>query len=1072
MTLRRHNYLDRACPNTRSYSTSLISAVLYVLTGSGPIEAASVEVKPDSITIGNGIVSRLLSIKEGLCQTVRFTNVPAKTDLDVVDQSPHLRLLNGQEVPSTALRIAGTPTVNPPNGQGPQVAVTVPVACTQPAAVKATLHLQIADGQHFLYKWYDIDSAEPVDAVQVEQFTGAFKTELGGRGQPLFIDGRWFTGLEYPAGYHEGPAGQVRLYHFPGRKTFTTKRAVWGVDTEGNLPDSFESYLEHIRIKPRNFLQYNSWYDLRDTELAVETLAQRFEEFRKAFLAPYHLEFDAFVADDGWQDAQSIWDVNRKILPQGYKPLADVLGKYRTRVGLWMPLNGANLDIGWGVKQGYEKSDQGDYYCLASERYGAAIRKATEVRIRDANLMYYKHDFNWFRCGEKGHLHHPTPRHGFEANVDAFLDLLVYERKLQPDIFLNLTSGVWLSPWWLNHAETIWAGGGDFGYDKHVPQLAPRDWEMTYRDQHLYERYRVERQQCPISALSTHGIIHGRRNRLGGPAETLAQWGDYVVWYYGRGVMLKEVYLTPSLLTPEWWEVLGRATQWAVANAPTMIHTRMVGAEPHSGGVYGYVHWSEAKGILALRNPSPPSQVFELTLGERPRRMGMPSSTWDIEVVYPYHELLPLQLVAGQSVRLEVPGYSIMVWELAPATAPDPRPRGIRFLEGGRTCRSQSPQMAVQVAAGSVGPGPKQPQLLLSFTLPAQPLPRADVLIISRGANVLPIETPTVNDKPATIEKADGVGWQLLRIDCAALTGPVKVVAPIVQQSVPFVFAPPTLEAWLLVEIPLPIEVPASAPTTAASSSQATPAPPHASTAPTASSPATTAAGAASAPSTATSPATTTTAAPAVPAGQVTTVQTAQAGSAQTATTGPVPTTSAPRPTLSPDRPLPKPYRPEVVRQSFCLLTATPPGPPWIASPTIKPDDLPNIKAAKLRVELYDVDGGAYAGKSIVLNGQPLCQIPPNKGPISTWEEQVIDLPPDGLKRVAMTNEIQFTNPPRDLFKLRGVALAVQTADGRWVTSSVAGQTYSSSHNWGYAEGEIFEGDISPKITVSFQPPK
>jgi len=1014
------------------------------------VEAATAEVKPDSITISNGLVSRTFSIKDGVCQTVRFTNLLSKTPLEVTDQGPHLRLLNGQEVPSTALKVAGNVAVAPPNAQGPQVSVTVPVACTQPVNVKAQLHLQATDGQHFIHKWYEVDSSEAVDAIQVEQLAGQFKPELGGRGQPVFVDGCWFAGLEYPAGYAEGAQGQLRMYHFPGQKTFTTKRAVWGIDSEGNLVDSFEAYLDHIRIKPRSFFQYNSWWDLRDTELAVETLAQRFEEFRKAMLVPYGLRFDAFVADDGWQDDQSIWDVNRKILPQGYKPLADALAKGDSRVGLWMPLNGANLDIGWGVKQGYEKSDHGDYYCLAGERYGSTLRKVTEVRIRDANLIYYKHDFNWFRCSGKGHRHHPTPRHGFEANVDAFLDLLAWERKLQPDIFINLSSGAWLSPWWLMHADTVWAGGGEFGYDKNLPQLSPREWEMSFRDQHLYDRFRSERQVCPLSALGTSGIIHGRRNRLGGPNETLSQWSDAVVWYYGRGVMLKELYLTPSLLNAEWWDVLGRATRWAIANTETLVHTRMIGAEPRSGGVYGYVHWSPNKGVMVLRNPSPAAQPFELTFNERPRRFGPPTVEWAVEVVYPHHELLPMQLSAAKPVKLDLPGCSVLVVEVAPLSVPDPRPRGVRFLDGGRTCRAQDAPSAVAVAAGTGGPGPQRPQLTLNFTLPPQPLPRADVLIISRGANVLPLDAPTANDKPAAVEKAEGVGWQMLRIDCAAMTGPIKIVAPIAQQSVPFVFSPPTLEAWLLTEIPLPIATPASQPTSAATTAASQPT---------------------TAPSTQT---TTTTTATAQTRPSTSPVTTAASGPTTTraAATGPVASAPVLQPALPPDRPLPRPYRPEVLRQSHCLLPPTSPGAPWVASATLKPEELATIKAAKLHVELYDVDGGAYANKFILFNGQQLCQIPPSKGPISVWEEHLIDLPAEMLKTVKMANEVQFNNTPKDLFKFRGVALAVQLADGRWVTSSLAGQTYSSSHNWSYAEGEIFEGEVSPKITVSFQPPK
>ena len=127
--------------------------------------AATVEVTPDRITIANETIGRTLSLEGGVCRTVRFTNVRGKTHLDVADGGPHLRLINGKEVPASALRVAGQITRTPPDGKGKEVAVTIPVACTQPAVIKAALHLRVSDGQHFMHKWCDVQSAVPVDAV-------------------------------------------------------------------------------------------------------------------------------------------------------------------------------------------------------------------------------------------------------------------------------------------------------------------------------------------------------------------------------------------------------------------------------------------------------------------------------------------------------------------------------------------------------------------------------------------------------------------------------------------------------------------------------------------------------------------------------------------------------------------------------------------------------------------------------------------------------------------------------------------------------------------------------------------
>ncbi|NUQ34833.1 MAG: DUF1705 domain-containing protein, partial [Planctomycetaceae bacterium] len=405
--------------------------------------------------------------------------------------------------------------------------------------------------------------------------------------------------------------------------------------------EAFERYLKQAGRPRRTCLQYNSWYDLRQRELTVTNLQRIFDGFQSGLLRPYHLRFDAFVPDDGWQNKQSIWEVDRAILPDEFAPLARYLEARGSRLGLWMPLNGTNLDIAWGQAQGYLVSELGGrHYQLTDPSYQAAIRAALRHRVADGNLGYFKHDFNNFRTRR-----HPLgPEVDFEENLDVQLALHRFERELQPDIFLNVTSGMWLSPWWLLEADTIWMGSGDFGYERTWPQVSRRDWELTYRDQHFYRQYAVEQAQYPLSRLMTHGIIHGRLNRLGGLDETTREWSDSVVFYFARGVQLQELYITPDLMSPEWWRILGRAIQWAGAHAATLDQTRYLGGEPRRGEVYGYVHWGADEGLVAVRNPDSRPATLALTTAERPASLGAPGA-WRATRIYPDHGLLPATLL-------------------------------------------------------------------------------------------------------------------------------------------------------------------------------------------------------------------------------------------------------------------------------------------------------------------------------------------------------------------------------------------------------------------------------------------
>ena len=203
-----------------------------------------------------------------------------------------------------------------------------------------------------------------------------------------------------------------------GKEWWTSKAAVLGAGGH----DAFMQYVDTIRTRPRSYLLYNSWYDLRRREMTVERLAAAYEIMRKR-LAPYGVTLAAFVPDDGWQNKQSIWEPDRSFLPQGYKPLADILEKGGTRLGLWMPLTGVNLDVPWGAKQGYEAGSK-RHYCMSGPKYNRAIRAVLRDKILNWRVSYFKHDFNSFTCSQPGHGHLPEARYGFEANVDAEIGLL------------------------------------------------------------------------------------------------------------------------------------------------------------------------------------------------------------------------------------------------------------------------------------------------------------------------------------------------------------------------------------------------------------------------------------------------------------------------------------------------------------------------------------------------------------------------------------------------------------------------------------------------------------------------
>jgi len=937
------------------------------------------EASPDRIVLENTFVRRVLELDDGVWRTVRLARADGTDALDVQSAVFRIRLPDGTRLTAGDYRCAGEPDVRTDHGREVVSVRYVPrrdLAAAAPAEVVVEYRLA---SEPYLRKNLRLilPPGGAVDRLEVEHFRVAEPCARGGRGEPVFVGRSWFVGLEYPGADAKHAGGLVTLAQSPGTGqrddatagfVIRSKAAVTGVGKPGDpIELAFSDYLDTIRLPSRVLLHYNSWYDLRQDELTLDALVGTFEAFKRNVLDPYGLRMDVFVPDDGWQDPQSIWRPRDHLYPQGFRPLSEALEARGTRLGLWIPFNGFNLDVNWGAERGYEKSDRGRYYCLAGPKYNAAIRDVVSRLIKEGNIGYFKHDFNQLQCSAGGHGHPPDARHGHQANLEAELELLALERQLQPDIFLNVTSYVWHSPWWLMHADTIWMAAGDFGYNQDWPQLSPREWAMSYRDGHFHELYNERKTLVPLSAMMTHGIIHGRYQLLGGKEETLREWSDYVVMYYGRGVQLMEWYITPELMTPARWEVLGRATRWAIRNREVLRNVVLAGGDPRKGQPYCYAHWSADRGIIVLRNPDLREQEIQVPFDRSVRYRGETGRTFHGRIVYPFIERLPGQFVSGRPMPVRVPGCSVLVCELAPAVPAAPGP--------------VAPPPAPRATASLVQDGTGQQSAVVRVAVPDEQMQQCDLhfLVHSRARVTPPVQT-TLNGKTVAAREARGSDWAIDSIDLRPRRGrEVEVELAFAGGDGAFSRPEASVAAWLVMDRAVA-------------------------------------------------------AAEDVPGEE-----------------GPLPISSGFR------------------RQTVEVLGETnlAPGP---ARHSLTAEQLKQAKAARLRIVVFDSNGEPqYRDKFIYLNGEKLAAVPPNTGPLSAWQQQVIELPAEHLGRLRLSNQVEVTNPAGDSFKFAGLSLAVRLADGCWVETRPRTQVYSSVAQWPYAEGTSFSDGRSGIIRLSFE---
>lgn len=572
----------------------------------------------------------------------------------------------------------------------------------------------------FFRKQIILESDSPgfTDRLQVHRFTTDQPAEGGGHGQPVYIN-KWFFGMDYPGFYSRHSnnfivpqfnmrvpytidldgreqefaeeKGLVSFYHFPGhmqeipgkKYQIKSKKAVIGIapDKSFNAELALLSYIEGTRLQPRSFLHFNNWYSIDAKKITRENFVNKtYLPIKKQF-DKYDVKLDAMVPDAGWQDTNidhPPYRIYKPKLDENHEDLVDIsnaLQKYGTNLGLWFNFDGRKQNIENGEKNaGYQsafneefdrekyKWTSKDFFDILNPKYQEDLKESLRYLIQDAEVNYFKHDFNHLFTSN-----YISERHAREKCLDVALELLEYERDLNPEIFINYTNGSWFSPFWFQHVHTLWMMSGDSGGNGDYPQLSLREGATTYRDKYFYDNFRMERTDrpvIPIANFMTHGILFSKRKPFTDFNDIIDDWSNYVVMYYARGTTVKELYITHDLLSDKEWEVLGKASKWAVKNQQQLLNTIYIGGDPSKGEAYGYISWREKKAILTVRNPQRIAQRISVPFNEKVYYTGEDGLKFKAKCVYPFIGNMGWQLISGEDFTVDVPGDCVMVFEI------------------------------------------------------------------------------------------------------------------------------------------------------------------------------------------------------------------------------------------------------------------------------------------------------------------------------------------------------------------------------------------------------------------------
>jgi len=523
----------------------------------------------------------------------------------------------------------------------------------------------------------------------------------GGFGQPVAVllkNGGAFFGVEYPASDNRLTALPKGIFALRcgeewgeqiGKRWIQSDWSVEGITPDPYVKLWFSKYVDNIRVAPlKSFSLYNSWYDLRSPEyprwskenvMSEQTSFKMVDILRRNMIEKHHIQLDAFVLDDGWDVYKSDWVLRKEQWPNGLKPLADELKKTNTSLGIWIgPTGGYSFHsqrFGWMKEHGYETV--GNMMCVGGKNYSALLRDRVGDFVQNDGVGYFKWDGIQFSCSEPNH-GHPVDVYSRRSVLNSVASMAKAARDRDPNVFLNITSGTWMSPWWVKYANTIWMQGADYGF-ADVPSISMRDGAITYRDFVLYEDWKLKGLWFPIANLMTHGIIKGKHFSVGDAAEPLDKFTDDVLLYFARGVAMYELYISPDILSDGEWTSISRSMAWARKSFDVLMNTELVGGNPMKGESYGYVHFKGNRGIIAARNPVIEASKLEVELAIS-QGLDSKASSLVLQRLYPTRWTSPKVYKAGDKLTLPLEGFETAVYELFPlADATEPLLAGAVF---------------------------------------------------------------------------------------------------------------------------------------------------------------------------------------------------------------------------------------------------------------------------------------------------------------------------------------------------------------------------------------------------------
>jgi len=401
-----------------------------------------------------------------------------------------------------------------------------------------------------------------VDEVNIE---GIEMPEASGN--PVFLEGQLFWGMEWPIADVRTSESGLSLTHYPAvclgpGQSWTSKIVGFGVSQPDEIEAAFGRYIQAIRVNRVDFTTlYFDWLCHDNSGPLESEILANFAVLKK-LKELYGFQFDIYNSDAGLVESQGTYfpeyrAVFDKRFPQGLRTIADAARELDMKLGLWIGPDGFG----------------------ETPESMAARREQLVEWVRDFNVGLFKLDT------VVSPLHHDD-KYILEKKYQSLVDALSEARRIDPD-FVVINHRVNQSPYMLTITDCLLWRGQETYIDVHITNT---DSALYNRSCSIGRSLYSEFFGVPFRQFEDHGICF---NSL------IENWeDDFVTQAFGRAsVISPEMYGAFFFLPDEDYPRLARLIELHKRSRHLLTRTFPL----ENGDI---AHGDGRSALIVLRNPT------------------------------------------------------------------------------------------------------------------------------------------------------------------------------------------------------------------------------------------------------------------------------------------------------------------------------------------------------------------------------------------------------------------------------------------------------------------------------------